>query len=561
MKSKLFVLGIVILLLLGCATEKSSWEKAKKENTKAAYINYMKKYPKSSFKRIAGRRLAFLRAAEKNTVEAYDKFLKLHYKSKDLADEARARIEGLYIDEAIKQNSINPYEGYLRKYPNGNRAGLKNPHLEKVYFQDIKKETSIVKLETFLKRFPRGQFSAEVIQMLEKSYFEDAESRDSVLFYNDFIKRYPSGTWVKEARAAIEEIYKRRHPSLRQAKTVKLNIDASFPVPAPPEIERAARGLMEYTGLEVAGSEAREYDAQLNIKIEGKPVEGSYTDGSTRYSGAKVSGSIAFMTNNSTLTHKKFYFRYDPPITTSGRNKYPKPEDAPFEKALDGPNSFAARLIELTAELFGRGIYKSAMRDSSDLIQLAAASILLEKWKEKKTWAIDLLKAEIHDVDKPFVTRLFNHLRRQKDKLTIDLLLSAAVNNKFEAVRLKAIGTLASMNVKRILDPLISILESDDLAVKGSAANALGRLEDPRAITPLLDALKTAKDIFLQMSIISALGQFKHPRVIKPLIDLLGAEHPFVRGDAARSLKQVTGEDFGQDQSKWQEWWSKNQKR
>ena len=94
------------------------------------------------------------------------------------------------------------------------------------------------------------------------------------------------------------------------------------------------------------------------------------------------------------------------------------------------------------------------------------------------------------------------------------------------------------MKVKRILKPLISFLESDDLAVKSAAAGALGSLEDPRAITPLIDTLKTAKHSLLRTSIIRALGKFKDSRVIKPLIDLLGARHPFVREDAERSLKK-----------------------
>jgi outer membrane protein assembly factor BamD (BamD/ComL family) len=384
MKRKIFVLGMVILLLVCCVTEKSSWEKAKKDNTMAAYENYMKKYPKSSFEREAIRRLAFLRAAEKNTIKAYDKFLKLHSKSKDLADEARARIEKFHFEEAIKQGSVSSYEKFLKRHPHGNFSGKINQELEELYFQELKKEASITKLEEFQKRYPQGQFSAEIPKMLEKTYFEDAKSRDSVLFYNEFIKRYPASTSAEKAKARIEELYNQRHPVLRQAKSVKLNIDASFPGPVPTEIEDTARRIMEFTGLEVVGSETREFDAQLNIKIEGKAIEGSYTDGSSRYSGASASGSIVFKKNSSTPGFKKFYFRHDPPITTSGRNKFPKPKDAPFEKALNGSNSFAARLIELTAELFGRGIYRSAMRDDSDLIQLAAASILLEKWKEKK---------------------------------------------------------------------------------------------------------------------------------------------------------------------------------
>ena len=101
--------------------------------------------------------------------------------------------------------------------------------------------------------------------MLEKEYFEDAESRDSVLFYNDFIKRYPASTGVEKARTRIEELYNRRHPVLRQAKTVKLNIGAFFPEGVDLDIDTAVRRLLEITGLEIVGTETSEPDAELNI--------------------------------------------------------------------------------------------------------------------------------------------------------------------------------------------------------------------------------------------------------------------------------------------------------
>lgn len=118
--------------------------------------------------------------------------------------------------------------------------------------------------------------------------------------------------------------------------------------------------------------------------------------------------------------------------------------------------------------------------------------------ERKKTWAIDLLKAEIHDVDKPFATRLFNHLRWQKDKLTIDLLASAARNNKFTYIRAQAIIALGNIKAKGTLKLLTSLLESDSEAVQIAAA---------------------------------------------------------------RALKEITGENFGPDQSKWQEWWLKNKNK
>lgn len=60
---------------------------------------------------------------------------------------------------------------------------------------------------------------------------------------------------------------------LRQAKTVKFYIDASFPEGADLEIEPAVRRILQFTGMEFVGSETHEHDAAVNIKIKGKAVK------------------------------------------------------------------------------------------------------------------------------------------------------------------------------------------------------------------------------------------------------------------------------------------------
>jgi outer membrane protein assembly factor BamD (BamD/ComL family) len=560
MKSKLLVLGIVLLLLVCCATEKSSWEKAKKENTTAAYKDFQEKYPKSSFKQEATARLAFLSVVELNTVKNYEWFLKLYSKSKDLADEALARLEKLYIDEALKQGSITPYEEFLKKYPQGNIAGGKNQNLEKLYFQDIKKETSIVKLETFLKRFPRGQFSSEVLKMLETSYFEDAESRDSVVFYHDFIKRYPASTLVEKARARIEELYNQRHPALRQAKTVKINIDASFPGLVPPGIEEAAMKLMEITGLEIVGSETQEPDTWLTVKIEGEGLKASYSDGSQRYTGAKVSGSIRFSNKTTNIISQNFSATSDPAFTTPKDQMQANPADAPFLSALAGYNSFAARLLEITAVIFGRSIYQSAMKIDNHLIQHQTAYTLLRMWENNDTWAMDLLKSQIDKAGDSFAFVVLEKLKKENNKHALDVVL-AALNNSDPNVKSSAIHALGYMKPKGAAVRLISILEGESYFLSSSAARALGRINDPQGISTLINVLVTTKFPMLQKDIAEVLGQYNDPRVIKPLIDLLDSQYHYVRDEAARSLAKVTGENYGQQKSKWLEWWSKNHKR
>ncbi|MFB0566676.1 MAG: HEAT repeat domain-containing protein [Candidatus Aminicenantaceae bacterium] len=58
-----------------------------------------------------------------------------------------------------------------------------------------------------------------------------------------------------------------------------------------------------------------------------------------------------------------------------------------------------------------------------------------------------------------------------------------------------------------------------------------------------------------------ALGELGDPRAVEPLITALKDEESSIRRDAADSLKNITGEDFGEDQEKWQKWWKENKEK
>jgi HEAT repeat protein len=73
---------------------------------------------------------------------------------------------------------------------------------------------------------------------------------------------------------------------------------------------------------------------------------------------------------------------------------------------------------------------------------------------------------------------------------------------------------------------LISALKDRDSPARGDAAWALGKIRDPRAVEPLIAALKD--------------------------------ENPSIQEDAEKALMQITGKDFGPDPVKWQNWWKQN---
>jgi len=72
---------------------------------------------------------------------------------------------------------------------------------------------------------------------------------------------------------------------------------------------------------------------------------------------------------------------------------------------------------------------------------------------------------------------------------------------------------------------------------------------------PLILALKD-DDIIIQVAAIQALGEIKDPRAIKPLIDAFN-EKKF-QPVLADALHEITGQDFGENQAKWQKWWEEN---
>lgn len=109
-------------------------------------------------------------------------------------------------------------------------------------------------------------------------------------------------------------------------------------------------------------------------------------------------------------------------------------------------------------------------------------------------------------------------------------------------------------------EPLISILKDKDFwRGRQEASKALGELKDPRAVEPLIAALKDEMDP-VQSSAAKALGKIKDVRAVEPLITALKDENSDVQWEISESLTKITGQVFGRDQIKWQNWWKENKK-
>lgn len=105
-------------------------------------------------------------------------------------------------------------------------------------------------------------------------------------------------------------------------------------------------------------------------------------------------------------------------------------------------------------------------------------------------------------------------------------------------VQRDAVEALGKINDPRALEPLIDALKDTDSDVRGSAAEALGRIKDPRAIEPLVAALGKETDMFIRSGTARALAGIGAP-VVEPLIAALKNPDPDTRRRAAEDLVEV----------------------
>lgn len=114
----------------------------------------------------------------------------------------------------------------------------------------------------------------------------------------------------------------------------------------------------------------------------------------------------------------------------------------------------------------------------------------------------------------------------------VDMLLRYMRDWEARKYVLRALGKI---NDERVLDPLISMLKSDEF--KDDATRALVELGKP-AVPKLIEALSSREE-FVKKQAILALGDIQDERAVDPLIALLQDEDWLVRLTAASALEKI----------------------
>jgi HEAT repeat protein len=219
----------------------------------------------------------------------------------------------------------------------------------------------------------------------------------------------------------------------------------------------------------------------------------------------------------------------------------------------------------------------AALKDPDASVRAAAAAALGGITDPR---ALDAAIAALKEDPDPRVrSGAAKGLGEMKDPGAVEPLAARLREEKIASVRGAIAEALYKVPDARALDAYVALLADEFWMVRERAAVTLGLLKDPRAVPALVAALKRnyytpglrplewgQPDRRMRDAVVGALVAIGKPS-IEPLIPLLDGTRPQGRREsheasnsAAEALKQITGQNFGQDAATWEAWWKKQAK-
>ena len=141
----------------------------------------------------------------------------------------------------------------------------------------------------------------------------------------------------------------------------------------------------------------------------------------------------------------------------------------------------------------------------------------------------------------------------------------AELKDKDPRIRQTAAEILGRLKDPRAIGPLILALVDEASEVQEAVFEALKSFpgweksdEANRVVPELIVVLQDQrKDPEVRKNAAEALGKIKDPKAVEPLITTLKDKDSEVRWHAAEALEKITKEHFGREVAKWEEWLKK----
>jgi len=178
-------------------------------------------------------------------------------------------------------------------------------------------------------------------------------------------------------------------------------------------------------------------------------------------------------------------------------------------------------------------------------------------------WVNDRAWSEWRDDDRYMTTwhekeTFMGKLREDAVSMPIDeqrrhaIALSTQIKEEqIPVVRRELVRTLSHLHVVESETGLRTAMEDNDPDIRIVACNAWGARPSQTAKKALLKAVRSDEDTDVQSAALRALGNFQGQDVFDELKSALESRQPAVQFAGIQGLRNLTGEDWGEDPETW----------
>ena len=149
---------------------------------------------------------AWQTAVAENTIESYEEYLE-KYPEGIFVEEAMEAIDELMWEKAVEKNTIESYQEYLKKQPEGKYLKEAVEIIKELTWQAAEADNTVDSFRDYLDKYPEGKYKVEAVEAIEELKWQMAEAEDTVQSFEEYLNEYPEGKYVVEARNSIELLH------------------------------------------------------------------------------------------------------------------------------------------------------------------------------------------------------------------------------------------------------------------------------------------------------------------------------------------------------------------
>lgn len=184
-------------------------EKAKKTNTVASYVEFLKMYPNSSQESEINSKIHKIEydiVVTKNELSAYQDYLE-SYPESNYCNNIKKKIEVLYYEKTLKSLNIQDFMDFLNNYPNSIYIKQIKEVYETPYFEKVNKDHTINSYNRFKIQFPNSKYISLINASICEIAYDEVKKTNTRDAYKEFLEFYPNSKFEEEVNKKITELF------------------------------------------------------------------------------------------------------------------------------------------------------------------------------------------------------------------------------------------------------------------------------------------------------------------------------------------------------------------